>query len=125
MAEPFGRWLKKMRQDRDMTQADLAKAGGLSQGYVSDLEVSADAEVPLIPRPPMQKKIAKALGVKLTLVQQAVIAAGGQIPPHPDAPTAVRIAEGMTIVVDLRDGTRQGVLSERGIRILAELLDPL
>ena len=77
MEEPFGLWLIKKRAEKRLTQKDVASRGGLSQGYVSDLEVSVDSQRPLIPSAKMQLRLATGLGVPLEEVQTAVTRAVG------------------------------------------------
>lgn len=122
--EPFGKWLKRRRQELDLTQRDIEKNGGPTQQYVSDLERSADTDNPLIPRPPMQVKLARGMGVPLAEVQQAAASASDGLAVQSLAPGAIRLTAGIEIVVDLRDGPYRGTLSEKTLRALVQLLDP-
>lgn len=81
MNEPFGRWLIRKRVENRLTQKDVAARGGLSQGYVSDIEVSADSTRPLVPSSKMQPRLAMGLGVSLEEVQAAVRRAQGIMIP--------------------------------------------
>lgn len=57
----LGRRLQKLREERDMSRAELAEAAGISREYVRRLEAGEyDPTVGMIQR------LAKALGVPLT-----------------------------------------------------------
>ena len=59
--QQMGRRLKKLREERDMSRAALAKAAGISREYVRRLEAGEyDPTVGMI------QKLAKALGVPVT-----------------------------------------------------------
>jgi transcriptional regulator with XRE-family HTH domain len=54
--------LKRLREDRNMSQAALAKKSGVAQGYISQMEAGEKKN----PGIETLKKIAKALGVPVT-----------------------------------------------------------
>jgi transcriptional regulator with XRE-family HTH domain len=57
----MGRRLKKLREEQDMSRAELAEAAGISREYVRRLEAGEyDPTVGMI------QKLAKALGVPVT-----------------------------------------------------------
>lgn len=70
--EPFGDWLLQTRVAKRLSQSEVATRGGLSQGYVSDLESSATTAKPRVPRPAMRAKIALGLDVPIEDVEAAV-----------------------------------------------------
>jgi transcriptional regulator with XRE-family HTH domain len=57
----MGRRLTKLRKERDMSRATLAKRAGISREYVRKLEAGRQD-----PTVGMLQKLAKALGVPLT-----------------------------------------------------------
>jgi transcriptional regulator with XRE-family HTH domain len=57
----MGRRIQKLREDRDMSRAQLAQAAGISRQYVRSLELGE-----YDPTLGTLQKIAKAFGVKLT-----------------------------------------------------------
>jgi transcriptional regulator with XRE-family HTH domain len=62
MAPRLGTMVRRKREARGMTQADLAKRARLTQGYVSKLEAGAQKN----PSVTVIKRLAKALGVPVT-----------------------------------------------------------
>ncbi len=56
----MGRRLKKLREDRDMSRAELAEEAGITREYVRRLEAGEQD-----PTLGVLQKIAKSLGVKL------------------------------------------------------------
>ena len=54
--------LKRLREERGLTQLELAKKAGVAQGYISALE----AEQKSNPSVAVMRKLAKALGVPLS-----------------------------------------------------------
>jgi len=58
----LGKMLKQRREDKRLTQAELAHKVGVSQGYIAKLE-SGDKKNPTLD---LLKKIAKHLGVPVT-----------------------------------------------------------
>ena len=51
--------IKKLREQRDMTQEQLAKKAGVTQGYIAQLESGLRKN----PSLPSLRKLARALGV--------------------------------------------------------------
>ena len=60
LQKQFGRHLKRLRRDRQMTQAQLAKALDLSTSYVSNLERGVNS-----PSFVTVEKLARVLSVKV------------------------------------------------------------
>ena len=81
MKEPFGNWLLRTRAEKRLSQTEVATRGGLSQGYISDLEKSAITDTPRVPRPKMFGKLAMGLGVEVKQVEAAVQSALYDAPP--------------------------------------------
>ena len=54
--------IKKLREQRDMTQEQLAKKAGVTQGYIAQLEGGLRRN----PSLPSLRKLARALGVPVT-----------------------------------------------------------
>jgi len=52
--------IKKLREQRDMTQEELAKKAGVTQGYIAQLERGLRKN----PSLPALRKLARALGVR-------------------------------------------------------------
>ncbi len=59
MSTRFGMRLKKLRQGRELTQADLGRKTGVTEAYISMLESGAKKN----PSLPLVKRLAKVLGV--------------------------------------------------------------
>ena len=53
--------LRELRERKDMSQLQLAKQAGVTQGYISDLEAGTKKNPSLA----ILKKLAKALGVSV------------------------------------------------------------
>jgi transcriptional regulator with XRE-family HTH domain len=62
MSPRLATMVKRVREKRGMTQAELAKKARLTQGYVSKLEAGAQRN----PSGAVLKRLAKALGVPVT-----------------------------------------------------------
>jgi transcriptional regulator with XRE-family HTH domain len=58
----IGRVLKRLRENKGLSQAALAKQSGVAQGYISQMEAGEKKN----PGIETLKKIAKALGVPVT-----------------------------------------------------------
>jgi transcriptional regulator with XRE-family HTH domain len=58
----IGRVLKRLRENKGLSQAALAKQSGVAQGYISQMEAGEKKN----PGIETLKKIAKALGVAVT-----------------------------------------------------------
>ena len=58
----IGRVLKRLREQRGLSQAALAKRSGVAQGYISEVEAGQKKN----PGVETLRKIAKALGVPVT-----------------------------------------------------------
>ena len=54
--------IKRLRAQRDMTQEELAKKAGVTQGYIAQLERGLRKN----PSLPSLRKLARALGVPVT-----------------------------------------------------------
>jgi transcriptional regulator with XRE-family HTH domain len=54
--------VKRLRKKRGLTQAELAKAAGVTQGYISQLEAGTTKE----PGATVAVRLAEALGVPVT-----------------------------------------------------------
>ena len=62
----FGKMLKRIRQEKGLTQAALAKKAGISRVYLAQLEGSAKKPPIRTPSIPTLERLAKALKVKLS-----------------------------------------------------------
>jgi transcriptional regulator with XRE-family HTH domain len=58
----IGRVLKRLREDKGLSQAALAKRSGVAQGYISQMEAGEKKN----PGIETLRKIARALGVPVT-----------------------------------------------------------
>lgn len=57
----FGRQLKRLRRERDLTQEDLARKAGIHPRYLQNLEGTNPNAVTII----TQEKLAKGFGISL------------------------------------------------------------
>jgi transcriptional regulator with XRE-family HTH domain len=62
MPSKVKRKIKRLREERKMSQLELAKTSGVAQGYISALEAGTKVN----PGLDVLSKLAKALGVPLT-----------------------------------------------------------
>jgi transcriptional regulator with XRE-family HTH domain len=58
----FSRMIRQLREERKMSQLELAQKSGVAQGYISELEAGTKGN----PGLDVLKKVAKALGVPVT-----------------------------------------------------------
>jgi len=57
----IGQMLKRLREERNISQLQLAQQAGVAQGYISDLEAGTKAN----PSVDVLKKLAKALNCSI------------------------------------------------------------
>jgi len=62
LAKRLSAVIRKLREDRGLTQEQVAKKAGVSKNYITMLEAGARKN----PSLPVLKKLAKALGVPVT-----------------------------------------------------------
>ncbi|NPV80828.1 MAG: helix-turn-helix domain-containing protein [Firmicutes bacterium] len=115
----FGRYLKKLREDRDMSIRQLALRSGVSSPYISQIETGARG----VPRPEVLKKLARGLRVpymelmkvagyideegdkdKLSTRKAASRKDGYDTPLSPEAQRAIEI-----ILNELRERDKEGL----------------
>ncbi|MGO8990122.1 MAG: helix-turn-helix domain-containing protein [bacterium] len=63
----LGSYLRRLRQEKGMTLAEVAKVSGISIGYISDLERSEQNN----PHPSILKKLASVYGAPLQELMEA------------------------------------------------------
>ncbi len=113
MPKTFGELLRELRNARGWSGEYLADEAGVTQGLISKYETLGRK-----PKPETIHKLAKALDVDPAPLLFAAGYASGE-----EDVTPPRIAPGVRVIIDLGDGPKEGTLSEKTLRAIAELLE--
>ena len=104
----FSEWMQNERQERDWSQADLARYAGISRAIVNKIENGANT-----PSPETITSIARALGVPLTLAFRKA----GLLPP--ELPNDAELNDWKEILARLTE--RDRTLLKKTAAIMLEL----
>lgn len=111
----FGRYIKSRRESLGLTQEDVADDLGLSQGYVSRLELGMAQS---IPARPTLRRLARSLRVEMC----DLIAAAGYIDRDP-APAEVELEDDEAIFTSLMRGVNRLGISDNDKRAIQITID--
>ena len=104
----FSEWMQNERQERDWSQADLARYAGISRAIVNKIENGANT-----PSPETITSIARAFGVPLTLAFRKA----GLLPP--ELPNDAELNDWKEILAHLSE--RDRTLLKKTAAIMIEL----